>query len=93
MDNCNLYPARSDEDYDKIFGFLKDRIPQEAKKIQAHFQNFNACQNAIRKELEIAKQIDSGIQVKLRPAEALQAENVWDQQSATWQLIRRPSRF
>jgi hypothetical protein len=93
VDNGNLQPARSNEDYDKIFQFLKHQIPQEAKKVQENFQNFNACQNAIRKELEFAKQIDSGIQIKLRPAAALQAENLWDQQSATWQLIRRPSQF
>lgn len=93
MDNGKLQPVRSNEDYDKILQFLKHKIPQEAKKVQASFQNFNACQIAIRKELEIAKQIDSGIQIKLRPAAALQAQNLWDEQSATWQLIRRPSQF
>ena len=93
MDNDDLQPAVSDADCDKVLRFLKERIPEEAKKVQASFNNFNACQNAIRKELEIAKNINSGIQIKLQPAAAWQAGNLWDHQSAMWQLVRQPGRF
>jgi hypothetical protein len=68
--------------------FLRETIPQEAKTVRANLQNFNACQNAIRKELDIAMDIQSGKVVKMQAAAVRTAQDVWDHQDAKLQLFR-----
>ena len=66
----------------------------EAKKIQINLQNFSAGHKAIRKELEIAKQINSGMKIKMRRDAAQRAGCFWERQlvsqflkvHASWKL-------